>query len=494
MIIVLLITLYTSREVLHVLGVDDYGIYGVVGGFVSLFAIFNNSFTSSIIRFYNAAIGRNRSDELKDTFQTAFIMQVLVAIIVVVLVEAIGYWYINHKMVLPPERLPVAWIIFHISVFSLALTVVQAPFSALIMAKERMDYFAVVSIVGALLGLANVFLLKSTGSDKLLVYGFLQLGVAFVTFFMYVVYCYRCFKEARIGKIANRALGKSMISFSGWSLLEPVAYTMRGQGCNMVLNLFFGPAINTAYTLSNQIANALEHFTGSVTTAFTPQLMQSFSAAETDRTKGLVLTMTRINFALQLVLCLPLIVELNYVLHLWLGADIPAYTASFAVYILIINAINSIHTPLTKVVQATGRIRSYMTISSILVATSLPLAYVLLKSGYPADSIYLGMVILTVINLFVCLFITTRVFPDLNLREYFIKVIIPCILCTAIGIIAVKTPLWCLSESFWRLVLTCLMSIVSVGLSAYFLLLNKSERAFLLRSISSFLHKIFRSR
>ena len=207
MIIVLLITLYTSREILHVLGVDDYGIYGVVGGFVSLFAIFNNSFTSSIIRFYNAAIGRNRSDELKDTFQTAFIMQVLVAVIVVILVEVVGFWYINHKMVLPPERMSVAWIIFHISVISLALTVIQAPFSALIMAKERMDYFAVVSIVGALLGLMNVFLLKSFGSDKLLVYGLLQLGIAIVTISMYAIYCRKCFEEARIGKISNLELG-----------------------------------------------------------------------------------------------------------------------------------------------------------------------------------------------------------------------------------------------------------------------------------------------
>lgn len=490
MIIVLLITLYTSRVVLKVLGVEDYGIYGVVGGFVSLFAIFNNSFTSSIIRFYNAAIGRGRKDELTNTFKTAFIMQLLLAIVVVVMVEVVGFWYIRHKMVLPPERLSSAWIIFHLSVISMALTIIQAPFSAMIQAQEKMDYFALVSITAAFIGLGNVFILKACGEDKLLVYGFLQLGIAVVTFLMYAIYCRCKFESVRIGKNKGRELGRKMVAFSGWSLLEPIAYTMRGQGSNMVLNFFFGPAINAAFSLSNQIANALDHFTGSVSVAFTPQLIQSYTAGENHRTKNLVLSMTKINYSLQLMLSLPLIVELNYVLGLWLGADIPAYTASFAAYILVIKTINSLQNPLTKVVQATGRIRTYMTISSILVAASLPLGYAFLKMGYPADSIYLVMVILTAINLFACVFMASRVFPDLGIKEYCLRVAIPCALCSAICFIAVKLPSWFMPDSFSRLILTCLSSVISVGLVAFFLLLDNNERSFVSGVIDKYLKKI----
>lgn len=490
MIIVLLITLYTSRVVLQVLGVEDYGIYGVVCGFVSLFAIFYNSFTSSIIRFYNAAIGRDRSDELADTFRAALIMQLMLAFVVVILVEAVGFWYIRNKMVLPPERLPVAWIIFHISVLSLAITLIQAPFSAMILAKEKMDYYAFVSVLGALLGLGSVFILKAIPYDKLLLYGFLQICIAIVTFLLYVVYCRCNFAEVRLGKSKNIMLGKRMVTFSGWSLLEPIAYTMSGQGNNMVLNLFFGPAINAAYSLSNQIANAVDHFTTNVSTAFTPQLMQSYSAGDSVRTKNLVLGMTKINYTLQLMLCIPLIVELDYVLNLWLGTEVPAFTASFAIYILIIKTVNSLQNPLTKVVLATGRIKRYMTVTSILVAASLPVGYMLLKRGYDADSIYAGMVVLTVINLFACVVMTSRVFPELRLSDYLVKIILPCVLCFVVSYFVVRIPSLLLSESFIRLVLTCSVSVIIVGLSSYLLLLNKKERAFLNSALVKFVKKI----
>ena len=487
--VVLLISLYTARVILNVLGVEDYGVYNVVCGFVSMFGIFNTSFSNTINRFYNDAIGKNDIGEIRNVYNTALRIQAVLAVVVIVLVEAVGIWYINTKMVLPPERLPIANVIFQFSTFAMGLTIMQAPFSAIIMAREKMDYFALVSILNAFLNLGNVFLLKYLPGDKLLIYAILHLCLAILTFLLYSVYAKHNFKEIKFEMKAKGGRLKSMLSFSGWSILDPIAYTMRGQGCNMVLNYFCGPVVNAAYALSNQIANALDQFTGSISTSFTPQLMQSYSAGNKGRTIRLTCSMAKICFILQMLLSVPLIIEMSYVLHLWLGDSFPDYTIPFATYIIIVKTINCMQNPLTRVTSATGNIKTYMVFASILVALTLPVGYVLLKMGFSPNSLYIGMVVLTALNLFVCLFITSRNFKELSFGYYTTHVILPSILYAALLTALVIIPSRFMEASFGRLALSCTLSIIGTLVFSMLILLDKQEKEMVKQICLKFLHK-----
>lgn len=477
MAFVLLISLYTTRTVLQVLGIEDYGIYNVVCGFVSMFTIFTVAFSFSITRFYNEAIGQGDSERLSAACSTAFFIQCILAFLVVATVEAAGLWYVSSRMVIPPDRLGTAMVIFQFSVVSMAIAIVQAPFSALIMAKEHMDYYALVSVANAVLNLINVFILKSLSCDKLLVWGILCLLASIAVFAMYFLFCRLRFRELRLTGTPDRTMFGKMLSFSGWSILDPLAYTMRGQGCNMVLNSFFGPVVNAAYSLSIQVSNALEQFTGNISTAFTPQLQQSYASGDEPRALSLTFSMSKITFALLAMLSVPLVFEMDYVLDLWLKGSVPDHTVSFASLIIAVKLIDTLQTPLTRLTQATGRIRSYMIWASLLVSLTLPLGYFLLKAGLAAESLFFGMVLITFLNLLLSLYLASRTVASLSFGEYLRCVIIPCFFHIGVVAAVVIIPSLLMESSFLRLVLTCLLSVAASVLMAFCILLGKEERA-----------------
>lgn len=247
--VVMLIALYTTRVVLQVLGNEDYGVYNVVCGFVAMFGIFNTCFSTSINRFYNYEIGKNTDNGVRNVYNSAVLIQIVLAIVIVLIVEIIGSWYINYKMVLPVERLITAKWIFHFSMFSVFLTIMQAPYSAAVMAYEKMDYYALVSIIDAFVKLGFIIMLQFLSGDKLLIYGVLMCLVSLINFLMYFVYCRLNFSQIRLHHVKDKKMVKSMLSFAGWSSLDPAAYMARDQGINMVLNSFFGPVVNAAQGL-----------------------------------------------------------------------------------------------------------------------------------------------------------------------------------------------------------------------------------------------------
>ena len=474
--VVLLLTLYTARVILKVLGVEDYGVYTVVCGFVSMFGVFNTSFASAITRYYNAAIGRGDEEEIREVYNTSLRIQAILALVVMIAIEAVGVWYINTKMVLPAERLPIANVIFQFATFTMGLTTMQAPFTGIIMARERIDYIALVSILNAFLGLGNVFLLQIIPGDKLLIYAILHLLISVLSFLMYFVYAKRRFKEISFKRKIESGKFKSMLSFSGWSILDPVAYTVRGQGCNMVLNLFFGPVVNAAYTLSNQIALALDQLAKSIVTSFTPQLMQSYSAENYGRTLRLTCSMAKIGYILLMMLGVPLMVEMPYVLHLWLGDTIPDYTVPFATCMIIVRIIDSFQKPLTRLTSATGNIRTFMVISSFLVMMVLPVGYVLLRLGFDPTSLFVAMAVITAIDLLICLLITSRNFRELSFGYYSTRVLIPSVLYAVLMVAVVIVPSRVMDVSFGRLVLTCVVSIIATACLSMLVLLDADER------------------
>lgn len=472
--LVLIGTLYLTRVVLHVLGIENYGIYNVVCGFVAMFSFLNTTLAGGINRFYNFELGKKGN--VTTVYNTALVIQFIIALALLILLETIGLWYVNTKLVIPIERLNTARAIFHFSVFSLVLTVLQTPFSAAILAYERMNYYAIVSIVDVFLKLGIAILIQFTAGDKLLLYGLLMAAIALLDFLMYYVYCKRLLKELKLKFYLNIELFKSMLSFSGWLLFNTIAYTARSQGSNLVLNYFFGPIVNAAYGITNQISGALDSFSGNISVASRPQLVQSYSSGDTIRTKNLTFSMSKIMYILILMLFVPLFLNIEYILHIWLGDNIPNYTIPFTCYMLIVKLIDSLNPSITTVLMATGKMKKYMLWSSIIICSIIPLSIFSFKLGYDPVSIFIIMAILTFINQCASMIILSQEFEGIRIKEYVKDVILPCFFQTSCVIIVPLIINFTMEQSMFRLVLSCLTSLCCTLIAAYFVCLNKSEK------------------
>ena len=488
--LVLVITLITTRVVMKALGIDDFGIYGVVCGFVSLFGVFNTTFTSGINRFYNFAIGKKEVGGVRKVYKTSLVIQVILAIATLILVEVIGLWYINYHINIPAERLEIANWIFQFAVVSLLVIILQTPYLSAVMAYEKMNFYAIVSIADVSMKLLIVFLLPSASIDKLLLYGFLMMFVSIISFVMYFIYAKVKFSEIRYQKGFDKGLFKSMLSFSGWTLLDPVAYTIRGQGCNLALNSFFGPVLNAAYTVANQVASGLDQFGNNIIVAFRPQIVQSYSAGEYSRTKHLMTSVSKINFVLQLMLTVPLILEMDYVLHLWLGETIPDYVIPFTCLILVVKNINTLNSPITFVIMATGKIKKYMICTSIIVSSTLLFSILFFALGFSPVSMYIVMVGVTIVNQAVCIHLLCQNFEHITLGEYLKTIVWPCLRQTLLMPLLPIAVWFLLPPSFWRLIVVCLASLVSSVFVAYKLNLDHDERNIITSIVKNFINKI----
>lgn len=488
--VVMIIALYTTRVVLKVLGVEDYGIYNVVGGFVAMFSVLKATLTNGINRFYNYELGKEEGGNITKVYNAAVRIQLLTAVILLILVESIGVWYVNNVMVIPTDRLTVANWLFQFSVISMLLVILQAPYSAAVLAHEKMDYFAIVSIVDALLKLAICFLIQFFGEDKLLTYGALIMVIAIANFVMYFVYARTKFNRLRLMPHMDKALFKSMLSFSGWSMLNPIAYTARGQGCNMVLNYYFGPILNAANGVANQIAHAVDQMSGNFSVSFRPQIIQSYSSGEYVRTKRLMYSMSKISYILHALFAIPIILEIDNLLTLWLGKDsIPEFAASFACWILIIRWFNSLNPPISNVMTATGKIRKINICTACIVISIIPITIILLAAGLSPTTMYIAMFILTIINQYVCLQILCDTFPEVSLKDYLKKIVIPCLLLTLTSLILPFFACLLIKPSLFRLFLTCFLSLGSVVASSVFFL-NKEEKKMASNMIISLLKRL----
>ena len=484
MIFVLLVSLYSTRVVLHVLGVVDYGINNVVAGFVSMFAFLNTSMTNGIQRFFNFKLGSEGADSLTRVYKSALLIQLGLTFIILLLLETFGLWYLETKMVIPPDRLPAARWIFQFSVISLVFLVLQIPYSAAIMAHERMDYYAFVSVFDAVAKLGIAFSIPYVPYDKLISYGFLILLIALANFLLYFVYAKVKFPEMHLQKGRDNALMKSMISFSGWNVFGTFAYMMKSQGLNVLLNAFFGPVVNAARGVSNQIMGAIHGFSSNIVISFRPQLVQSYAAGNTERVRRMFFSLSKISYILLYSISAPIVIELSYILHLWLGEDVPDYTIPFTVLVLANMVVSSLHTPLTQIVHAVGKMRTFQLAISIIICSILPVSWVLLKMGANPIVVYWVSLAISVINQVVCLFIVRSLFP-FSIKQYLWSVIIPCAVYSLICPIAPLVPRYFMNESFGRLLVVVIVSVLSSSVITYFGILDNEER----RLVKSFISK-----
>ena len=488
MFIVLLISLYTTRVLLRVLGVENYGIYNVVSGFVAMFSFLNGAMANGIQRFYNVALGKDGEEGLTPVFNAALRIQTILALIVFVLLEVIGIWYINNIMVLPAERIPVANLIFQLSALSLILIIIQAPYSGAIMAMEKMDYYSIVSIVETLLRLGFIFILQAITYDKLAAWGWINLALTLIVYLLYFAYCKRRFKFLQIKKGRDRLLFKSMLSFSGWNLFGTMSGILKDQGVNMILNYFCGPVVNAARGVSHQISAALQGFISNNNIAVRPQLTQAYAQGDTKRTFNLMFSISKLNYYLLLIMAVPLGVEINFVLQIWLGENVPEYTAPFALWIMATSLINNLNSPISLVVHATGKMKIYQLSTGFFSLLLVVVSVILLKIGLLPESVFVATFVVTAINQIVSLYILRSLVP-FSLREYMKDVVSPCFLVTILAVVPTLLLKEFLKENWVSFIIVIVFGVLISLISSYFVGMNQSERKMALQFVNKFIKR-----
>jgi len=475
MFFVLLVGLYTSRVVLNVLGVSDFGISNVVGGFVTLFAFLNATFSSSIQRFYNYEGGVSGDDGFTRVYSAGLRVHIVLALVVFALLESFGIWYVNHVMVLPEGRLVAANVLYQFCILNLILVILQIPFSGAIVAKERMDYYAFVSIADVVLKLVLVILLPYVSFDKLIAFASIQLLIQLISFVLYVSYAKIQFKCIKWTKEADKPLLKSMISFSGWTLVGSFAFMFKGQGVNLVLNSFFGTVVNAARGVAYQINSAVMGFSSNLTMSFRPQLVESYAEGNVRRTFSLFSSQSRLCYFITLMLITPVILEMDYLLHLWLGDAVPDHTNIFASLVLIDAMICTLNAPVTQVVFATGKIKGYQIWSAAINILLIPICWAFLKMGCDAWIVFLLTIIVSVLCQIVCLLVMHKVFP-FSYAEYVRRTVLPCMAMTVlVPLLPFAITCW-MDDSLIRLLLVSIASLAVTLFLLYFVFLNASEK------------------
>ena len=475
MVFVLIVGLYTSRVVLNVLGVSDYGVYNVVAGFVSLFSFLNATLSSSLQRFYNYEGGNRGETGYTEVFSVGVKVHLLLALVILLLLETVGIWYINNIMVLPGGRLASANILFQFSVISLFLVIIEIPFTSVIIAKEKMDFYAVVSILDVILKLVIVIVLPYASQEKLIAYGFLLLCVTIIDFLLYFGYTKIKFKDLKVQKNTNRSLLKQLLSFSGWNLLGTFVFMLKGQGLNLLLNAFFGTVVNAARGVAYQVHAAITGFSTNISVSFRPQMVSSYAEGNTQRAYNLFKTQSKICFCLILMIITPVIFEIDLLLKLWLGNVVPQDTNIFTILVLIDALVCTLNSPVTQIVFATGKIKNYQILTSIINIFLLPICWVLLRLGMEAWVVFMVTIIISIINQIIAILAMNRVF-SFSIKDYLKQIILPCILMMLIVPLVPYLLTCVMQDSIFRLIIVSFLSFLLSSVLLYSFFLSESEK------------------
>lgn len=427
MLLVMGVSLYTSRIVLKELGISDYGVYSLVGGFISLFGFLNAAMSSATQRYLTFDIGKNDPQRLKKTFSSTLTIHVGIALLVLVLAETIGLWYVNNKMIFPSERTYAVNFVYQFSIAVALLGIIQVPYNALIIARERMSIYAYVSIVEVLLKLIIVFLLVYIGNDKLITYSILTFVVALGIRLFYQYYCRKHYIESHFKFEWDKDYYKELMSYSGWSLFGNLANVGKAQGVNILLNLFYGTVVNSAYGLTMQVQGAVHSFVTNFQMAVKPQIIQNYARNDFEKFEKLIFQSSRLSFFLLYIISMPVIYNIDYLLSIWL-VEVPAYTSTFIIFSIIGVMIDCIAEPLITGIHASGKIKRYQIFLSAILLFSLPASYILLKKGFSPEIVFIVLIILNIISLFYRL-ISCHILTNLTISFFFKNVVLRIIVC-----------------------------------------------------------------
>lgn len=473
MIVTLVVTLYTSRVVLYILGIEDFGIYSLVAGVVILFSFFNAAITNAIQRYVTMAIGKGDKVYEQKIFSTCFVALILLALTLVVLCETVGLWFLNYKLNIPPDRLGIANTVYQIAIGVMVVEIFRTPYNALIIAYERMSFYAYISIAEAVLKLVIVFMLQMVGMNKLLLYSLLLLGVAIVINLLYLLFCRREIPLRGSRKMVEKNLLGELTSFSGWNVLGGVADIGYQQGTNMILNIFYGVALNATMGITIQVKNAVYNFARNLLTAANPQIIKSFARGEKDYMQVLVTQVSKYAFFLLFLTSYPIMLNMEFVLNIWLKNP-PPYAVPFCNLMLIFCMIDSFVGPLWTLAMAEGRIRTYQIVSSLILLLNLPLSWLALKLGGAPYFILIVQIAVAIPNLFYRIFyLHGRKVLDVKLYMLRLSVPIALVLLVTVPLIWASTLHF---EGWTKLLTTLALSFVVIPATVLRLGMSAPER------------------
>lgn len=489
MILVMIVNLYTVRVVLNTLGTTDYGIFNLVGGIVAMFSFITSSLSSASQRFFSFEIGKGNGSKLSNIFNVTMSSYILLSVILLVIFEIIGFCLLDKILVnVPVERLSAANWVFQFSIITLIFTFLTIPYNAFIIAQEEMNIYAYISILEIFLKLILVYLLIVVDYDKLKVYSILTCIVSFIVTNVYRIYCIRKYVYCRFRFFLDKKLFKEIVGFSSWSLFDSMSSVFNAQGINIVLGTFLGPSINAARGLAYQASVTVNQFVLNFMTATRPQIIKKYALNEIDAAFNLMFMSSKFSFFLLLMVCQPIIVEPNLVFEFWLG-NVPEYLPEFTRLILFAILIDVISYPLTTVVQATGRIKTFSLVIGLLRLLIIPLAYFVMQAGYAPTVVFEINIILCFICLIIRLFFLKNLL-GLVVLDFFNKVIARVLLVAIFSFlfsfyISDYIPL----TGVLNLVITTLL-IISSCISFIFIFgLNKLEKLFLIEKVKKIKEK-----
>lgn len=432
MMVTMLISLYTSRVVLQILGVDDYGIYQAVGGIVGFLSFVNNALSTGSSRFLTFGLGEGNPQKLRNIFSTTFTAHICLAIIIVIVAETAGLWFLHNKMVIAADRLNAAEFVFHISILTAFFTLTQVPYGACIIAHEKMSIYAYTSIVDAVLKLAIVYLLTIGHLDRLKLYAILLCVVQIGMIVFYMIYCIKKFDEARFKLFIDKNIFKEIASFSGWSLFATGSIALNNQGILMLLNMFFAPAVVTARSISLQVNNTINQFVTNFQTAANPQIVKLYAAKDYNGSKQLLLQTTKFSYYLMLLLCLPVCFCAKELLSIWL-VEVPEYTVIFVKLIIIQSLFCVFDTSFYRALYAKGQLRENALISPTLGFLCFPIVYLMFKAGSsPVVLSWASMIMYAILGLVIKPILVIKI-VDYTWKDI-LSVFIPCIKVTLISL------------------------------------------------------------
>lgn len=487
MFLLLAINLYASRVILQVLGIEDYGIYNVVAGVVTMFAFLNNAMASATQRYLNFDLAKNDKENLKKTFCTSLIIHFIIAIVIILLSESIGLWFLYHKMVIPLERFNAALLVFQCALLSLAINIVSVPYNAAIIAHEKMSAFAYISLLEAIFKLGILYLLFVSPFDRLCTYAILLLIVSLIQRLVYSYYSNKNFKETKFIWCFDVARIKDMGAFASWNLLGYLALMGVTQGLNMVLNVFFGPMVNAARGIAVQVQNALAQFASNMQMAINPMITKSYAANNLDYMRSLICRGAKFSFFMILILSVPIFVMTDQILSLWLETP-PAYAASFVKILIVLILVDCLSNPLNNAINATGNIRNFQFINGGLMLLVIPVSVLILYFKGDPNIVFFTQLAFTIITHGIKLGFTCKR-TALTFNVFFYKVYMPCI-TVSISLFAIMS-LWnrICGETIICLILSMIISALSGSLLCYFLGLDKSERKMVDSKITKLLNR-----
>ena len=475
MIVVMVLNLYTSRLVLQMLGVDDYGLYNVVGGIVSLFAIINGALSAGTSRFITFEIGTGGSERLQETFSASFYIHLSVALVVLLLAETVGLWYVNNVMIVPTDRISAANWVYQFSIVTCIFSLTQVPYSASIIAHENMSIYAWVGIIETIIKLIAILLLLKLPGDKLIYYGLLLMFWNISAQVFYRFYCGQHYKECSIRWVKEKSYYKSMISFSLWDVMGNFTIHGHSQGINMLMNYFFFLSVNAAKGVAYQVQNVVNHFSNNFLTAVKPQIVKLFAEGNIVKMKKLVIESSRISFFMLMLIVLPLSLESNYILNLWLK-EVPQKASLFLVLILVYSSMRSFATPIVHAVHATGNIKQLNLFGGgVSILINLPFTWLVYYLGAPAEATFYVLIISTIICNYIELLCLKKEIK-FNVLQYSLNVYLKSIALAFPAIVCGCLIHILLDEGFIRLIIVTLTTTLLISVFAYFFGISKGAK------------------